>query len=265
MKKINVLIIVLCLVFTGCSKVSVSNDNDSNGTLKYVANGEDFIREGFVTKDGWSLLFEHVFITLSDVKAYQTNPPYDSKKGDISDYEVVSALEEDSYTVDLAAGNDDAEPILLDEVKVQEGFYNAVSWEIRKDKDGNSLIIEGTATKDNKSIPFYIAFDQQFKFVGGEYIGDERKGIVEKDEESEIEMTFHFDHLFGDGSLPEDDELNINAIGFAPFYNENESDIHIEAKDLANVFSEEELKHIDEILSTLGHVGEGHCYSEMID
>ena len=29
------------------------------GSLVLVANGEDFVRQGFVSKDGWSINFEH--------------------------------------------------------------------------------------------------------------------------------------------------------------------------------------------------------------
>ncbi|WP_262562789.1 hypothetical protein [Acaryochloris sp. CCMEE 5410] len=48
-----------------------------SGTLKVAANGEDFVRQGFTSKDGWQISFDHVYAHLSEIKAYQTNPPFD--------------------------------------------------------------------------------------------------------------------------------------------------------------------------------------------
>jgi hypothetical protein len=264
MKKLSIIIVAICIVISGCNNSNVSDN--SMGTIKYVANGEDFVREGFLTKDGWNLNFEHVYVTLGNIKSYQTNPPYNSEEGDIVNYEVVNSLE-NIYTVDLAEGDENADPIIVDEREAKVGFYNAISWEILQAKEGenkgNSLVIQGTATKSEESVPFYIAFNQQCKFAGGEYIGDTRKGVVKKGEEGQLEMTFHFDHIFGDGTLPEDDSLNTGAIGFNPFYSGmKNNEIHLEADDLKEIFTEKELNDLYNIFLTLGHVGEGHCHSE---
>ena len=36
------------------------NASTGEGSLVLVANGEDFVRQGFVSKDGWSINFEHL-------------------------------------------------------------------------------------------------------------------------------------------------------------------------------------------------------------
>ena len=82
------------------------------GKLNIVANGEDFVRQGFVTKDGWQIDFEHLYVTLDEVTAYQTDPPYDAgEEGQPEATEIVTI--DGSVTVDLAEGDADAEPILV--------------------------------------------------------------------------------------------------------------------------------------------------------
>jgi len=71
-------VIVLSLagiILTGCA------GGGATGRLQVYANGEDFVRQGFVSKDGWSINFDHVYITLADITAYQTEPPYDPHSG----------------------------------------------------------------------------------------------------------------------------------------------------------------------------------------
>ncbi len=41
------------------------------GTLKIMANGEDFVRQGFVSEDGWTISFEAVYLNVEGPTAYQ--------------------------------------------------------------------------------------------------------------------------------------------------------------------------------------------------
>jgi len=247
-KRISILTVsVLCLfiiALIGCAGARAV------GTLQFHANGEDFVREGFVSKDGWSINFDHVYITLADITAYQTDPPYDPHSGGELKGKVNVGLNE-VYTVDLAEGGTDAPPILVGEVQdAPAGHYNAISWKMVKASSGPasgySLVIVGTAEKDGRSIDFTMNVDKECGYSCGEYVGDERKGILEKGGTADLEMTFHFDHIFGDAETPMDDELNLAALGFEPFV-----DIAEGGKLDLNMG---ELH--------LGHVGEGHCYCE---
>ena len=220
------------------------------GTLQFHANGEDFVREGFVSKDGWSINFDHVYITLADITAYQTDPPYDPHSGGELKGEVEVNLGK-VYTVDLAEGGTDAPPIFVGEVQsAPAGHYNAISWKMVKASSGPasgySLVMIGSAEKDGRSVEFTINVDEECSYSCGEYVGDARKGILEKDGTADLEMTFHFDHIFGDAETPLDDELNRAALGFEPFVGT--------AEDGKVDLNMEELH--------LGHVGEGHCYCE---
>jgi len=116
--------LLIAAVFVGCAPAA------EKGTLQFHANGEDFVRQGFVSKDGWAITFDHVYITLADVTAYQSDPPYDPHAGDEVKAAVKVSLGE-TYTVDLAEGGEDAPPILVGEVKdAAVGHYNAISWKM---------------------------------------------------------------------------------------------------------------------------------------
>ncbi|MBL7209270.1 MAG: DUF4382 domain-containing protein, partial [Dehalococcoidia bacterium] len=44
------LLFVAIIVFASCA-----GGGGTVGTLQFDANGEDFVRQGFVSKDGWSI------------------------------------------------------------------------------------------------------------------------------------------------------------------------------------------------------------------
>ena len=235
------------------------------GTLQFHANGEDFVRQGFVSKDGWNISFDHVYLNLAEVTGYQADPPYDAHAGgDVKAKQQVSL--EGSYIVDLAEGGEDADPILVGEVsEAPAGQYNAISWKMTKAADGPakgySLGIAGTAEKDGETISFNIGIDNELAFTCGEFVGDERKGVLSKDGVADLEMTFHFDHIFGDAETPLDDDLNVGAPGFEPFSGAAEGGtLTIDMAGLQSQLSAEDYQMLVDILPTLGHVGEGHCH-----
>lgn len=243
-----VLLISSITVIGGCS--SEESGAPATGTLQFYANGEDFVREGFVSKDDWSITFDHVYITLSDITAYQTDPAYDAHSEEAIAGDVEAALS-GAHTIDLAAGDEDADPILVGTVhNVATGHYNAISWKMTRAASGHaagySLVMIGTAEKEGQVIDFTITFDSVCEYSCGEFVGDERKGIVSEGSTADLEMTFHFDHLFGDIETPADDELNLGALGFEALLGMPEGgDPNM---DMAEIH--------------LGHVGEGHCYCE---
>jgi hypothetical protein len=254
--RILALLTLLSTILVGCA-------DQETGTLEFRANGEDFVRQGFVSKDGWAIDFDHVFVTLSDVTAYQTDPPYDPHEGETITADVTIGLD-GTFTVDLAQGDEDAEPIFVGEVEsAPTGQYNAISWEMVSGESGYSLEIIGSAEKDDRVIDFTIQVDTEYSYACGEYVGDERKGILQKDGSADLEMTFHFDHVFGDADTPMDDELNLDAPGFDPFAAAAEGDtLQIDLAGLQNALSSADYQMLVDILPTLGHVGEGHCHSE---
>jgi len=240
------------------------------GTLQFVANGEDFVRQGFESKDGWDISFDHIYVTLSEIKGYQTDPPYDSHDdGATVDAKVTASLS-GVHTVDLAAGDADADPLLVGQLTdAKVGQYNAISWKMKKatsgDASGYSLMIIGTATKDAETIDFTIKVETEYAYYGGEFVGDARKGVLADGGTADLEMTFHFDHIFGDAETAADDELNTAAPGFAPFADLAVDDVldmnmaQIEAGMDTTAYG-----LLLDMLPTLGHVGEGHCHCDVI-
>lgn len=236
------LLLLVSVVAVGCG------GGAAVGTLQLYANGEDFVRQGFVSKDGWSINFDHVYITLADVAACQTDPPYDPHSGPDMDCAVEVSLD-GVHTVDLAEGGENAPPILLGEVSdAPVGHFNAISWKMVKASSGPaagySLVMIGAAEKDGQIVDFTINVEDECVYVCGEYVGDERKGILQEGGTADLEMTFHFDHIFGDAETPMDDELNLSAVGFEPFA----------------TTAEDGKADLDMTELHLGHVGEGHCY-----
>jgi len=237
---------------------------EGTGTLQFVANGEDFVRQGFTSKDGWAITFDALIISLDDIIAYQSDPPYDPDSGPDVEAEV-SVLLDGPLTVDLAEGDADADPIPVGEVEAPPGRYNALAWRMipaeEGEAEGYSLLLVGNAERDGDTIQFRIGIENEYQYVCGEYVGDERKGILGAGDTADLEMTFHFDHLFGDAELPPDDDLNTAAPGFALFAGLAEDGVvDVNLAMLESALDADEYQAFVDILPTLGHTGEGHCY-----
>ena len=268
-----------CLLLTGCqtnpdsssdSAVNSPAESQGEGNLEIQANGEDFVRQGFTTVDGWELSFDQVQATFSNVAAYQTDPPFDATgEADPQIQQQVSITE--PVTVDLAAGEADAPPITVVTLPAPAGHYNALTWSLVRPADTSTaypLVIQGKASQGDRVLPFTLQLEQEIGFLCGDYVGDDRKGFVQPDQTGAVEMTLHFDHLFGDGSLPPEDELNQGALGFGPIaalvegtQGTGENPGVVTESMLRSALSGEEVAKFDKILLNLGHVGEGHCRS----
>lgn len=233
------------------------------GALELTANGEDFIRQGFVSKDGWQISFDQVLVHLAEITAYQTDPPYEPGENELSP--LVAVALPGNYVVDLAAGDETAPPIFVDDMLVPAGQYNALGWQMvpadEGDMAGYSLIMKGTAEKKGESLDFTIGLENSYPNLCGEFVGNERKGILRPNGLADLEMTFHFDHIFGDADLPADDDLNTLAPGFEPFAGLAKNGmIDTDLAALAKALPADQLQVLVDILPTLGHTGEGHCY-----
>ncbi|MCT7960297.1 DUF4382 domain-containing protein [Laspinema sp. D1] len=232
------------------------------GMLQIVANGEDFVRDGFTTKDGWKINFNHVYVNLAEVTAYQTDPPYNPESG--SPLNPKQQVQLDGVkTVDLTATPENPSPVLA-EVPAPPGQYNALSWKMVKGTEGpgagSSLIMDGTAEKDGQTIAFVLKVDREMAFSCGEFVGDQRKGMVSPGSQGQLEATFHFDHLFGDAGAPADDEINVKALGFEPIAAIASGDqVNMTTTELQQALTPADYQTLQTLLPSLGHVGEGHC------
>ena len=236
------------------------------GILKLIANGEDFVRQGFVSKDGWEIEFDRLDVNLSDAVAYSTDS-FEPQPGDTK--ESIEFQHQANFdtagAVDLAAGEADAEPITVAQVEVPLGFYNALTWGLSTADSnsaiaGNTMVLDGRATKNGETVDFVLGFNQPLEYVCGEFVGDERLGIVQVNEPGQVETTFHFDHIFGDADTPLEDALNADALGFQPLADlASEGTLELNETDLAERLSPQNYQKLTEAIAGLGHVGEGHC------
>jgi len=249
------------------SGVDTEPEEPSTGLI-LTANGEAFVREGFTTKDGWEVEFERVFVTLSDVVAHQTEPAFDpDKDSELKATESVTLLPAER-TTNLAADSDGPAIEVIAAPDAPPGTYNAVSWEVVPAQSGlaadTAISMVGEATKDGETRYFTISFDKPLAYQCGEFVGDERKGILEEGEEksAEVELTLHFDHIFGDAGAPPDDEINTGAVGFEPFvaaFSDGDALIAEGMETMQAELSEEDYQTLVKAIEGLGHVGEGHC------
>lgn len=248
---------------------STADANAESGTLQIRANGEDFVREGFVSKDGWEISFDHLYVNLVEPTAYQTDPPFDPDTESELQATAEAGLGK-AVTVDLAEGDENAEPILVGEVSAPEGQYNALAWKMQPAEEGpaagSTLMLVGVAQKDGETINFNIKLDPEYSYTCGEFVGDARKGILAAGETAEVEATFHFDHIFGDGEAPADDPINTGALGFDPLAAVAEGgQLEADMAMLKEQLSPEDYSTLEETVAGLGHVGEGHCAEMMGD
>ena len=238
------------------------------GTLTLVANGEDFVRQGFISKDGWEIDFDNLYVNVGEAIAYSAESSFEPQKNDTKDnidYQTKVELIDEPQVTDLAAGDAEAAPIAVAEANVDPGFYNALAWETTT-ADANSPIagktmnLIGSATKDGETIDFDLSFNQPTAYVCGEFIGDERQGMVDTDIPGTVEMTFHFDHLFGDLDTPPEDALNQKAVGFQPIANlASNGTVALDEASMASQLPASDYQRLQEAIAGLGHVGEGHC------
>ncbi|MBI9100757.1 MAG: hypothetical protein JEY91_19955 [Spirochaetaceae bacterium] len=126
------------------------------------------------------------------------------------------------------------------------------------DYSGYSIIIIGKASKSGTTIPFVIKLNEELTFDGREgYVGDSIKGMLAEGETTDVEMTFHFDHLFGNSRAEADDHVNRDSPGFELFLDfADEGRIDVDQNRMKNhpLYS-----RLIEGIETLGHLGEGHC------
>lgn len=249
----------------------VRSQPEGTGTLQVFANGEDYIRDGFVSKDGWELSFDHVYASFADVMAYQTNPPFQAEPGqDLQAKANQQVQVTDVSTVDLATGTGDDDLPLVGETQAPAGHYNALSWRMVNGREGLAasapLVMVGRATREGQTVDFTLSFDREMTYLCGEFVGDTRKGFVEPNDAGELEATFHFDHLFGSAEKAPDDTLNVEALGFAPIARLAQNGrVEANMATLQANLSEAEYNQLLQILPALGHAGEGHCRETQLE
>jgi hypothetical protein len=272
------LFLALTLIFAACG----GTGPQKTGTVIFTANGEDFVRKGFVSEDGWSIQFEKVFVNVYGPTAYQVvenNQPLISgglRHGghpheDIPEGAAHVSLLGD-YFINLKTDQDPLEIGRVDEAPI--GNYNRLAFTVRPAStnsnnfvagfEGASLAFIGTASKQGSTIHFDIRFDEQMAYSN---CGpNEDAGVLAENSQAIAEMTFHVDHVFGDeGAGPADtqdqESVNYIAVGFGPFAELASGDtLQITQKELGEKMTGTLYLQLIDAVRTMGHSGEAHCH-----
>ena len=243
---LSILLILAALV----AGLTACGNQEEPGSIVFTANGEDFVRRGFVDKQGWSIRFEELYINIVEPTAYVPD----------GNEQVVLA---GSHWVDLAEGDAKAEPLVLGTVnKVKPANYQSLRFALERASGGPyagcSVVMIGSAEREGVRIPFTIRLDEEMVFDGRDgYVGEELKGLLQPGSTTEVEMTFHYDHVFGDKQADAEDHINTGSVGFDFFYPfARDGVVDARQEDLQDA---EGYRTLVQALWTLGHLGEGHC------
>lgn len=241
-----------------------ATQSSETGMLVLTANGEEFVRQGLRSRDQWQVDFDQVYVTFDQVLAAQ-EPLKDVADEQSADTVVPSVQWEGPKTINLVAGET---PQIISQISAPVGQYRALTWQMSPAKSGpaqdTSILIAGKATKETETLAFTLRLEPTLEFRCGAYVGDDRKGIVQPQQSAELEATFHFDHLFGNGDAPADDDINRDSLGIEPLAELTESEtLDADLEMLLAELSPEDSNKLQEILSNLGHVGEGHCEAKI--
>lgn len=240
---------------------ATDSSSTPSSTITVRANGEDFVQAGLTSRDGWRVNFDRVLVGIQDVAVYQTEPPFDAQgTGPLTPQVTVPIPTAPAVNLKVAPGDT---PPTVGQAPAAIGRYNALAWTLAptiETEGGNraSILLAGEATKGDRAVPFTIAVAPNLRFECGDYVGDDRKGIVTADG-GELEITLHFDHWFGDAKAAADDGINQGALGFDPLAALAQGDrLTLEPSAIADLSATDQAT-LTQVFRNLAHVGEGHC------
>ena len=229
---------------------SLSCNTAPKGAMSFTMNGEDFVRQGFTDKGGWKISFQHLYVVTEDPTAYSP------------DTTLEPVVLKGQYIADLT-GQNLAYPVTIGSLRnVKAGNYQSLKFKIRRAKEGPfkgfSILMLGHAQRGKEKIHFRIALDEEMDYDGKEgYVGEKVKGLLSPGGLTEVEMTFHFDHIFGDKNAEPESHVNRGAVGFDFFKRySRKGQVNVTQQDLKK---SPLFKVFVRSLWNLGHLGEGHC------
>jgi hypothetical protein len=231
----SALLTLVVLAGAGCEN---GGGSTPSGTLRFLANGEDFARLGFTSKDGWQITFEHAYVCVSGPTAFQMVEE-SAKHAGHSHVGIATGLAHETltgeYVVDLTKGTEATELGAIPGVAI--GNYNRMDWNMVKasgdavlvsqgmDSDlehalGHCVVLMGTAQKGATTITFTLKFGEEMFYMSTEANVDsgtgKSVGIAADGGTGVAEMTFHFDHIFGDESTLGEPDIGMRFDYYSP-------------------------------------------------
>jgi len=245
------------------------------GTLVFTANGEDFVRDGFVSEDGWRIDFSGVWVNVYGPTAYQVVEERSLRHGGHPHEDIPEGAAHVSLLGDFFLALKAPTFEVGREAQAPIGNYNRLAFTVRPavpesaglvaDHLGHSIVLAGTATRaGEQDVTFRLRFDEELAYSACGPNG--LAGVLAEGGQASAEMTFHFDHVFGDfdegPADPEDPEtVNHLAIGFGPFAALAAGGVlEMDQAELGEVMTGAVFLQLVEAVRTLGHSGEAHCH-----
>lgn len=262
MKRFLLLSVLICACGDDTDTETQSNE------MAVEVWGETFIESGIPEDkfaDGWAITFDRFLINLADISVAM-----DGEEAAISDTS--------TKIWDLTKTG--PHQILSEEIPVGEYTHSAyrISPATDKSETGNaedddvdemisggySVLIEGSATKDDETMTFSWGFETDTVYDPCNSIGH-----LTADEKGTVQITIHGDHLFYDDAVSEEPSLRFEDIALA----DEDDDGEVTLDELAayettpldhygvGSFDIDNMKdYIAHMTSTLGHIdGEEHC------
>lgn len=241
--------------------------NDDKGTVTLSAWGEDYIDVEIPAEDvsdGWTITFEHVLVSVTSARLDGHGNP---------------SILATPRIIDLAAG--EAGPTVLESTEVAAGTYPTMQYQVAPPasnydttgfsdaaiamvEDAASIVVIGSATKDDRAVDFYWSFQ-----TDSTYRQCEIDTTIAKDATATVQLTFHVDHLFNDDLDSAEPQVAFELIASADsngdhlVTNDELRALNIESEDRYQVGSRNITNLYDFIAEqskALGHInGEGHC------
>jgi len=275
-----------------CGGDEGTTEDSAVGTLAFVMNGEGFARDGFVSEDGWRVDFTHVYVTVEGPTAFQVVETEETSEALSAALTIPGGLQAPvlahaghphaeipegsahvaltgTYQRDVHQGPDPAEIGRVTDAPI--GNYNRLNFNwvrataqaegYAEGTEGASIVLMGAATKGTDTVDFTIRFTEEIAWTAcGPHHED--VGVLAEGATAQAELTFHFDHIFGDADegpadTTDPEAINYLAVGFGPFASLAANGVlDVDQADLAAL---PEYDAIIDAFYTLGHSGEGHC------
>lgn len=238
------LFLYLTLALTLGTLVACGDDDDDDsatgeGTVNVKVYGEDYIEKGIPADemdDGWAITFDKFDISIDELKVGG-----------------VKITTPDSLDI---AGETDGSGHALASGTVPAGEHSGPGYSV------NRIEMAGSATKDEVTKTFDLTFD-----AATHYSDCDTTTKVTDGGESNLELTIHADHLFGDSLVSHEPNVVFQALADADADDDGEiTQAELEAADIGSYDpgSEGGVDNLWDFLvaqsQTLGHIdGEGHC------